>query len=85
LFTEFAKQLKHESDQGGYGSLLKLALEQVIDSHDTLNMIYRQWRAPTLNQTKILFDHMRNVVSNDEHITKEYYGMNALFVSSNVN
>ena len=36
LFTEFAKQLKHESDQGGFGSLLKLALEQVIDSHDCL-------------------------------------------------
>jgi len=36
LFADFAKQLKHESDQNGYGSLLKLAFEQVIDSHDVL-------------------------------------------------
>ena len=36
LFADFAKQLKNESDQNGYGSLLKLAFEQVIDSHDVL-------------------------------------------------
>ena len=41
LFTDFATQLKQEADQGGYGSLLKLAFEQVADSQNSIVMIYR--------------------------------------------
>ena len=32
LFTDFVGQLKQESDQGGYGALLKLAFEQIVET-----------------------------------------------------
>jgi len=47
-------------------------------------MIFRQWNAPSLSQTKKLYDVLRNIVSNDEQMTKEYFGMNSMFVSSSV-
>lgn len=75
-------RLKNTQDQQGYGSLLKVALQQMIDSQETMQMIYRQWNSPSLAQSKVLFDALKSVMSNDEAMTQEYFGLNTLFVSS---
>ena len=82
IFHEFAQQLKHESDHNGYGALLKLALEQIIGSHDALQLVYQQWRSPSLRDTEILFDTLRGILSNDESLSSEYHGLNSLLIST---
>lgn len=82
LFSGYMAQLRHEREQGGFGALMKLAFEQVAESHDVMRAIHAQWNAPHQDQTRVLFNTMRDIVCNDESITDEYYGLNSIFVSA---
>lgn len=82
LFSGGMAQLRHEREQGGFGALMKLAFEQVAESHDVMRAIHAQWTGPHRDQTRVLFNTMRDIVCNDENITAEYYGLNCIFVSA---
>ena len=64
----------------GYGALIKVAFEYIIEAHQAMVKVYKQWNA-NLNETKVLFDNMHNIVSNDDQITQEYFGLNSIFVA----
>lgn len=61
---------------------MKLAFEQVAESHEVMRAIHAQWNAPHPDRTRALFDALRDIVCNDESITNEYYGLNSIFVSA---
>jgi hypothetical protein len=84
-FVDLSSQLRQYQDQEGSGFLLKQALDLLIDSQICLNMIWTQWNTPSKKATKVLFDALKNIFGNDEQITKEYFGLNSLFISSGDN
>ena len=81
LFSEYGGQLKGVAESEGYGALIKLAFENSIGAQGSMNQVYKQWNA-NLEETKVLFDALHQIVSNDGQITQEYFGLNSIFVAS---
>ena len=63
---------------------MKLAFEQILQSQESMKRIYNQWNAPNCLDTKILYDEMCKIVKSDDKITKEYHGLNTVFVSAGI-
>lgn len=47
-----------------------------------MQAIHDQWATAHRDQTRVLFNSMRNIFCNDDNITQEYYGLNSIFVSA---
>lgn len=66
----------------GSSAIIKLAFQQIMHSQECIKKVYNQWNAPSCNETKILYDEMVKIVKNDDKITSEYHGLNAIFVGA---
>jgi hypothetical protein len=93
FFSTHGDQLRHEGDRRGYGSLMKLAFDQVAASQEQLQAIYQQWSGSssisgaaanggqTWQESKALFARLRDSFCGDDAISKEYFGLNSVFAS----
>lgn len=80
ICSDLAASLRAHAEARGQGALLQSSLELTQQALTALQHVYKQWTA-SIHDSRILFATLKHVFQTDD-VSREYFGLNALFMSS---